>query len=125
MDTIRDPKMKKNESVKTLRKQSQDNPIDALIETPPDLNDLPEVDYNDPNVIAWLKEVEEDRLKKYGRLTAEEFEYMFCRQLDLKEKFPDKTIEEINKIALLEHRSGQTVPTNISEHIEKMLKIYR
>lgn len=51
-----------------------------------DLKDLPEIDYNDPNVQKWWKEEEEEFRKKHPNLTHEEAM-----------KIAEKNLKKINK----------------------------
>ena len=83
MDTIRDQKQKKKESEPTLEKQSQDNITKdlgdkfyylngELIEIADDLLDLPEFDYDNPEMKAWMDEEDAEFRRKFPNLTHEE-----------------------------------------------------
>lgn len=83
MDTSQNQDQKKNESEFISAKQSHDNTIRNLksdgyhlngkwISVSPDLKNLPEIDYQDPAVQAWIEEIEADRKKRGPKLTHKE-----------------------------------------------------
>lgn len=78
-----------------------------ILKMPDDLKDLPEMDYDDPAVKKQIAAEDAERIRKYGRLTCEEAEYMYARRLELQKTITDKSVEELNKMALEEIRSGQ------------------
>ena|SRR3989338_3871121 len=88
MDITIDPKRKRRKSGHTSEKSVQDKPIEnsnlkdndmfyvdeKAYKMPPDLKNLPEFDWNNPENQKILKTEEEVRIKKYGKLT--------CKQMD-------------------------------------------
>lgn len=88
MDITRNQKVKRREPDSGLRKRSQgnttsntkkDNVDDYSIiidgkkyEMAEDLRDLPEIDYNDPDVKKWWKEEEGEFRRRHPNLTHEE-----------------------------------------------------
>jgi len=83
MDITIDPKRKRRKSGHTSEKSVQDKPIEnsnlkdndmfyvdeKAYKMPPDLKNLPEFDWNNPENQKILKTEEEVRIKKYGKLT--------------------------------------------------------
>ncbi len=91
----------------------------TYVKMPDDFENLSEIDYNDPEVKKWLEEDEAESIKKYGKLTCEEAEYMYARRVMLKSEFKNKSAEELNQIALVEYRTGQRkhIPKNLKDKI--------
>lgn len=124
MDISQDLNQQKRQTEHGLEKLSQDNIAlqtdnstltqgtierdDKAYLMPDDLNDLEEIDYNEPNVKIWLEKEKVESLQKYGKLTAEEAEYMFTRRLELQKELPNKSAEDLNKIALTEFKNQST-----------------
>src|SRR5262245_11215157 len=109
MDTIQDRKRKKRESEIGLDGSPQGNLIKGLedenfkddflelngkiYELPPDINSLKEIDCDDTEVQQWLKEDEERRLKKFGRLTHEQLERFYQFRLEIERENPGISVE--------------------------------
>ena len=88
MDTTTNLKKKRKESERGSGKQCHDNITENIerngtddftviiegekYEMAEDLKDLPEIDYNDPDVKKWLEEEEKEFKKKHPNLTHEE-----------------------------------------------------
>lgn len=118
MDTSHDLKRPKRKSEHGLEKSSQGSigqkagelQVDGkCYEMPHDLKDLEEIDYENPGVKKWLEEEKAGSIRRYGRLTAQEAEYMYDRRQELQKKFPNKSAEDLNKIALAEIRDAKRV----------------
>ena len=121
MDISHDLKKQKRKAEHGLEKLSQNNIApqtdnscftEGVIEVggkvyrmPDDLNDLKEIDYSDPDVKIWIEKEKAESIQKYGNITTEEVEYMFTRRLELQKELPNKSIEELNKMALAEFSS--------------------
>lgn len=95
MDTIQNRKLKKRDYEHGLEKSSLDSITTDLendedfsvivdgkvITMAPDLKDLPEIDYDDPDVQKWLKEEDEKFREKFPNLThAEVMEKVFGKK---------------------------------------------
>lgn len=84
MDITHDLKRKRRKSEPTSEKRSPDNTTDASkegngyfadgewIEMAADLKDMPEIDYNDPEVQKWMEETEIRWKKNNPTLTHDE-----------------------------------------------------
>lgn len=83
-----------------------------IIKMAEDLKDLPEIDYDDPEVKEWMAEEQARSIRLYGRMTSEEVEYMYARRLELQKVLPDKSVVELNQMALAEIRSGNRQPVS-------------
>ena len=79
-----------------------------LYQMPDDLNDLEEIDYSDRGVENWLGKEKAESIQKYGKITPEEAEYMFTRRLELEKELPNKSVEDLNKMALAEFNKVKT-----------------
>jgi hypothetical protein len=117
MDISQDQKKQKRKSELGSEKRSRDSFAlkgdkgvilidDKPYQMPPDLRELKEVNYDDPEIKKRLVELETESLKKYGKLTPEELEYMAARRLELEKEMPDLSAETLNQLALKELRKG-------------------
>jgi hypothetical protein len=87
MDIIQTRRKKKKKSESTSEKSVQDKALEdislgadtftvdgKIYKMPPDLNNLPEFDWDDPENQKMIQKEEAVRIKKYGKLT--------CKQMD-------------------------------------------
>ena len=72
---------------------------------PPDFDRLEEINYKDPSVKKWLEEERAESIRKYGKVTTEEADYMLSRRQALQKKFPNRSVEDLNRVALEELRA--------------------
>ena len=118
MDTTQDQKAPKRKSGPGLEKsslgkatkgsKSDERPfivIDGkLITMEEDLVDLPEADYDDPEIQAMIQEDLDRWEKKFGRLTSEQVEELAQTREKILSSFPDLTAQEATDRAWQEIR---------------------
>lgn len=109
MDISRDLGKRRKKSESGSEKLSRANTAPETVEVngktyqmPDDLKGLPEFDWDDPINKKWAQIEQERFIKKYGRLTSEQFESMYHRRLELEKQHPGKSVEELNMMALAE-----------------------
>ncbi len=103
MDTTRDQKSEKKRSARTSEKSSHDNTDQKIndvsytlddgrvVKMAPDLKDLPEFDWDDPNQKKWAEEQLEKWRKKHPTLTQEEMDRKIDEMLEAEKEVRKKS----------------------------------
>ncbi|MBI2606459.1 MAG: hypothetical protein HYW49_10315 [Deltaproteobacteria bacterium] len=114
MDITQDLKKKREKSERGSAKRSRGSTAPETVELngkiyelPPDYNELEEINYDDPGVQKWLAEIEAESIRRYGKTTHEELDYMYQRRQELQKIYPSQSVVELNQMALAEFRSAR------------------